>query len=167
MMAIGIASERMEGSSVSITADVLVAEQVSDVEAERIGAEFAAIGVQPELLAAAPKRSLSDIAWLVLAALPMQPFFDHLAEDIADDVHGRLKAFVKGVLGGRSARVVPKPVLVLQDTRTGIQIVFEPDLPTESYRDLLSLDLATVGRGPLHYDMHRGRWRSELDEAAG
>lgn len=56
------------------------------------------------------------------------------------------------------------PILVLQDTVTGVQVVLEPDLPADSYRQLLSFDLATVRRGPLHYDLHRRRWRSELDE---
>jgi hypothetical protein len=150
----------------SIIADVLIAEQVPAVEADHIEAEFAAIDVQPRLLFAAPKRSLGAIAWLVLAALPLQPFFNHLAEDVADDVHERLKTLVERVLHRTPTEKLPKPVLVLQDTNTGIQVVLEPDLPAESYRQLLSLDLAAIKQGPLHYDRYRGRWRSELDEAA-
>jgi hypothetical protein len=59
-----------------------------------------------------------------------------------------------------------KQIMVLQDTETGMHIVLEPDLPAESYRQLLSLDLTTVTRGPVHYDLARKRWRSELDEQA-
>jgi hypothetical protein len=37
-------------------------------------------------------------------------------------------------------------------------------LPTEAYDSLVSLDLSKFRHGPLHYDQHRGAWRSELDE---
>ena len=56
-------------------------------------------------------------------------------------------------------------MLLLQDSTTGIQVVLEPDLPAWAYQQLLSFDFATLRRGPLHYDQHRRRWRSELDEA--
>jgi hypothetical protein len=58
----------------------------------------------------------------------------------------------------------PKQILMLQDTDTGLRVVLEPDLPAESFRQLLSLDLTKFTHGPLHYDLARGRWRSELDE---
>jgi len=42
--------------------------------------------------------------------------------------------------------------------------VLEADLPPDAYAALLSLDLSNFYKGPLHYDRHRGAWRSELDE---
>ena len=145
-------------------AEVLVAEQISADEAARIAGEFSSVGLTADLRVVSPKRSLSDIAWLVLAALPLQPFFNRLAEDVAEDVHERLKTFVTRVLRRPSTGGRRKPVLVLQDTLSGVQVVLEPDLPAESYGQLLSFDLSTVRHGPLHYDLHRRRWRSELDE---
>jgi hypothetical protein len=94
----------------------------------------------------------------------LQPFFNRLGEDFADDVHERLKTFVTRVLRRRSSANRPKPVLMLQDALSGMQVVLEPDLPAESYRQLLTFDLSTVRRGPPDYDLHRRRWRSELDE---
>ena len=47
---------------------------------------------------------------------------------------------------------------------TRLQIVLEAGLPTEAYDSLVSLDLSKFRHGPLHYDQHRGAWRSELDE---
>jgi hypothetical protein len=145
-------------------AEVLISEQISADEAVRIAAEFSSVGLTADLRVVAPKRSVGDIAWLLLAALPLQPFFNRLADDFADDVHERLKTFVTRVLRRQPSANRPKPVLVLQDTLSGVQVVLEPDLPAESYRQLLTFDLSTVRRGPLHYDLHRRRWRSELDE---
>lgn len=144
--------------------EVLVAEPISASEAARITEEFNSVGLNADLRVVAPKRSLGDIAWFLIAALPLQPFFTRLAEDTADDVHERLKAFVTHVILRRPAETQPQPILVLQDTLSGVRVVLEPDLPAESYRQLLSFDMSTVRRGPLHYDMHRRRWRSELDE---
>jgi hypothetical protein len=145
-------------------AEVLISEQISADEAVRITAEFGSVGLTANLRVAGPKRSVSDVAWFLLAALPLQPFFNQLAGDFADDVHERLKTFVTQVLHRRPSANQPKPVLVLQDTLSGVQVVLEPDLPAESYRQLLTFDLSTVRRGPLHYDLHRRQWRSELDE---
>lgn len=146
-------------------AEVLIAEPISADEAAEIAAAFGSIGLTADLRVVSPRRSLADLAWLVLAAIPLQPFFSRLAEDLADDAHERLKTFVTRALRKPTAANQPKPVLVLQDAISGVQVVLEPDLPADSYRQLLSFDLATVRRGPLHYDVHRGRWRSELDEA--
>ena len=45
--------------------------------------------------------------------------------------------------------------------------MLEADLPADAYRQLTALDLSQFGTGPLHYGtLARGRWRSELDEAA-
>ncbi len=145
-------------------AEVLISEQISADEAVRIAAEFSSVGLTADLRVVAPKRSVGDVVWLLLAAVPLQPFFSRLAEDFADDVHERLNTFVTRVLRRRPPANQPKPVLVLQDTLSGVQVVLEPDLPAESYRQLLAFDLSTVRRGPLHYDLHRRRWRSELDE---
>ena len=151
----------------TIAAQVLIADQISNDQAAGIAAEFTSIGLAVDLRIVAPKRSFGDVAWLVLAALPLQPFISRLAEDAADDVHDRLKTFVNRVLHRQSAGSQSKPILVLQDTLSGVRVVLEPDLPADSYRQLLSLDLTTIRHGPLHYDMHRRRWRSELDEEHG
>jgi hypothetical protein len=148
----------------AISAEVLLAEQVSADKAVQVKAEFTSIGLTINLRAVEPKRSLSDFAWLLLAALPLQAFFSHLAEDFADDAHEQLRTFVNRLLRRQSSRNRAKPTLVLQDTASGVQIVLESDLPAESYRQLLNLDLNTAKPGPLYYDMHSKQWRSESDE---
>jgi hypothetical protein len=151
-----------------LTADILVAEPLSDHERHTLAQEFQTIGLTPELREVPPRRSLGDIAWLVLAAVPLKPFFDQLAKDFATDAYKRLQMLAARVF--RQDRPQPQPgepprVLLLQDSATGIQIVLEPDLPEQAYQQLLAFDLAALRRGPLHYDRHRRQWRSELDEA--
>ena len=150
----------------SIAADVLFAGELSTHEAAQLVQEFETVGLTAELREVPPRRALGDIAWLVLAAVPLKPFFDQLAKDSAADAYQRLKTFVDKV-SRRSNRqaVVPPKVLLLQDSTTGVQVVLEPDLPAEAYPQLLSFDLASIHRGPLHYDRHHRQWRSELDEA--
>jgi hypothetical protein len=145
------------------TAHVLIAEQISDHDTGALVAGCKSIGITADVRVIPPRRSLSEAAWLLLMVLPLQHFFGRLAEDAADDIHERLRIFVHQVLRRRSAKP-EKRVLVLQDADTGLRVVLEPDLPAESYRQLLSLDLTTVRRGPLHYDRQHRRWRSELDE---
>jgi hypothetical protein len=149
-----------------ITAQVLVAEQISDHDAALLVAGCASLGIIADLRIVPPRRSLSEAAWLLLAVLPLQHFFGRLAENAADDIHERLRTFVNQVMR-RQPTKPEKRVLVLQDADTGLQVVLEPDLPTESYRQLLRFDMTTVRRGPLHYDRQRRCWRSELAEQDG
>jgi hypothetical protein len=152
----------------NIAAEVLISEQVPAEEAARIAAEFASIGLVADLRFNVSKRSIAEAAWFVLAAVPLRPFFDRLTENAADDAYRRLKAMAERILHRRPDTAnKPKSVLVLQDTLTGVQVVLEPDLPAASYRELLNFDLSTIRHGPLHYDMRRRRWRSELDEDGG
>ena len=98
-------------------------------------------------------------------AVPLKPFYEQLAEEFATDAHRQLKTLSGKILGRSEERASSPQVLVLQDSTSGVQVVLEPDLPEEAFEQLLTFDLATIRRGPLHYDRHRRRWRSELDEA--
>ena len=148
----------------SLPTEVLIAETISAEDATQLVEDFEMIGLTADLREMSLRRSIDDIAWFVLAALPLQPFLDKLAEDFAADAYERLRAFVTGLLHRRRSSTGTRRLLILQDVRTGVQIVLEPDLPSESYQQLLSFDLSTIRRGPLHYDLRRGQWRSELDE---
>lgn len=115
-------------------------------------------------------RGAADIPWIMLASLPLQAFLSGLGAEAVKDSYTAFKNVVR-----RSPRsedpharsdLAPRP-LVLQDRSTGLRVVLEPGLPGEAYEQLLRLDLARFSEGPLHYDSERGRWRSELDEAAG
>lgn len=124
------------------------------------------MGLAADLREVEPRRSFGDIVWYILAALPLQPFLDKLAEDAASDAYERLKTLTARIVSRRPRSSDPEQrVLVLQDSQTGVQVVFEQDLPPESYEQLLHFDLSTIKLGPLHYDRHVNRWRSELDEA--
>jgi len=150
-----------------LATQVLFATELSTLEVTELVEEFNAIGLTAELRQVPPRRTLEDIAWLALAVAPLKPFFEQLVKDSADDAYQRLKAFA-GKLYHRDKQpstTHPK-VLLLEDQTTGIQVVLEADLPEEAYRQLLSFDLNTIRRGPLHYDRYRHRWRSELDEAS-
>ena len=111
------------------------------------------------------------LTWIVLAVLPLQAFLAALGSKLADDGYAQVRALVKR-LAGRRQQVDSQPgdrrpaPLVLMDRGTGLQIVLEADLPAAAYRQLTTLDLSQYRIGPLHYDLARGRWRAELDEAA-
>jgi hypothetical protein len=116
------------------------------------------------------------LTWIVLAVVPLQAFLSVLGTKAADDGYAKLGALLKQLAAARHARAgkpaatqaaasSPKP-LILRDSRTGLQIVLEADLPGAAYDQLITLDLSQFSIGPVHYDQARSRWRSELDEAA-
>ena len=148
-----------------IDAEVLIAAELSPDDAAQLRREFESLGLSADLRETAPRRSLQEIAWFALAAVPLKPFFEKLAEDFATDAYQRLRGLAAAVLGRRAASSGSPRVLLLQDPDTGARVVLEPDLPEEAYEQLLDVDLSGIRRGPLHYDRHDRRWRSPLDEA--
>ncbi|MFD0507347.1 hypothetical protein ACFQ0G_40565 [Streptomyces chiangmaiensis] len=117
-------------------------------------------------------RDFGDIAWLVLAALPLQAFLDGLAGEAAGDSYRGIKRLVERLVPGRNRAPadetsIPASVtapLVLQDWDSGLQVVLEADLPPEAYRQLVGLDLSAFRTGPVRYDKNLACWRPAPDD---
>lgn len=147
-----------------LTAEVLLAAEVSAEEEQAIIDAFASLGVAARVRKLPVHRGSAELQWLILVSLPLQAFLSSLGSTMAQNT----TAVVKGLISDRG-RTRHHPthspqVLVLQDAVTHLQITLETDLPAEAYEALTSLDLSTFHKGPLHWDQQRRRWRSELDE---
>ncbi|MCA1672536.1 MAG: hypothetical protein LC799_10145 [Actinobacteria bacterium] len=141
-----------------------VASGVPQEVVEQFLDDIRVIGLDPVLKAVPARRGLSDIAWLVLLALPLKPFFEALVQNCAGDAYLQLKYLAGKVLNRQRESGDGGRVLVLQDNTTGLQIVLESELPLEAYQQLFLVNFSGISRGPLHYDRKRGQWRAELDE---
>jgi hypothetical protein len=151
----------------SLPADIFIDGQLSAEREDLIVGALTALGVSVRVRILPPRRSASDLQWLVLAALPLQAFLTSIGGKIADDAYKGFQNAVRKLLHREhtAERSAARP-MVLQDTASGLQIVLDHDLPADGYQELLSLDLSRFRLGPLHYDRAQQRWRSELDEAA-
>ena len=147
-----------------LTAEILVAAEVPAEQEQAVIKEFGALGVAVHGRVVPAHRGSVDVQWLLLATLPLQAFLSTLGASSANGATQALKRLV-GRLHGSQPEGAPAPrPLILQDAASRLQIVLEAGLPTEAYDSLVSLDLSKFRHGPLHYDQHRGAWRSELDE---
>jgi hypothetical protein len=146
-------------SSAPIAADVLVRPGMSTDDEYDVAEAFATIDVAATTRSAPTQRTLDGAEWLVLAILPLQAFLSGLGSKLAEDAYHELKDVVGRILR-RSNPGWRERALVLQDTATGLEVVLEPDLPTEAYRRLVELDLSDFRRGPVRYDRSRNAWQS-------
>lgn len=153
-----------------LPAELLLDRDASEDLRRDLVSALAGLGVHTaRVRRAVDHRGAADIPWIMLAALPLQAFLSGLGAEAVKDSYAAFKDVVRrsSRAGGPGpADPAPRP-LVLQDRRTGLRVVLEPGLPGEAYEQLIGLDLARFTEGPLHYDREQGRWRSELDEAAG
>lgn len=152
-----------------LPAELLLDRDASDDLRRELVSALEGLGVHTaRVRRAVDHRGAADIPWIMLASLPLQAFLSGLGAEAVKDSYTAFKDVVR-----RSSRAAADPAdpaprpLVLQDRRSGLRVVLEPGLPGEAYEQLLVLDLARFSEGPLHYDREQGRWRSELDEAAG
>lgn len=145
-------------------AEVLITAEVSAEEEQAIVEAFRALGVAARARMVPTRRSLEQLQWLVLAALPLHAFLSELGSAAAQDAAQCLKRLVGRVVGTKRATASSEQVLVLQDAVTRLQVVLEADLPLDAYQALVALDLSVFRQGPVHYDRQRGKWHSELDE---
>ena len=150
-----------------LTADLLVDTEVS-AEQERLLVDgVARLGVAARARVVPARRGLGELSWLVLVSLPLQAFLTAVGSRLAEDAYHGLRDLVTRLISRDRPAAGGQRPMVLRDTATGLQVVLEPDLPDDGYRQLLGLDLSQFRLGPVHYDRSLGRWRSELDEAAG
>ncbi|GHC55584.1 hypothetical protein [Streptomyces flavofungini] len=151
-----------------LRAELLLDQEAPEALGQDLVAALEGLGVRTaRVRRAVDHRGAGDLPWLVLASLPLQAFLSGLGAEAVRDAYVSFKGVVRRGAGRTAAGDgAPRP-LVLQDARSGLSIVLEPDLPAEAYEQLLGIDLAEFHVGPLHYDRQLGRWRSELDEAAG
>ncbi|MEU6253673.1 hypothetical protein [Streptomyces sp. NPDC047043] len=153
-----------------LRAELLFAHDVSEELEGELAAGFGELGAPTvRVRRAVDHRGPAELQWLVLASLPLQAFLSGLGGEAVKDGYRALKDLVGRLTrrgGGAAPEQTPRP-LVLHDARTELQIVLEGDLPQSAYEQLAVLDLTRFTVGPLHYDRALGRWRSELDEAAG
>jgi hypothetical protein len=147
-----------------LTAEVLVTAEVPAKQEQAIVEAFLAIGVTARSRVVPTRRGVGELQWLVLAVLPLHAFLQGVGAKLAEGTYQGLARLIATVVGNRSGTSRSDRVMVLEDLTTRLQILLEADLPTDAYRQLVTLDLSAIQRGPLHYDRHRGRWRSELDE---
>jgi hypothetical protein len=132
---------------------------------EELAARFDAAGLTIETRVLPTFRSAGPFTWTALLIIPMTSFLEALTADATNHLMGALRGLVGRLVGRRGAADETHP-LVLQDARTGLQILLEPDLSPSAYAALVELDLTRYRRGPLHYDRALKRWRSATDEAA-
>jgi hypothetical protein len=145
-------------------ADLLVTAEVSPEQERAVVDAFGELGVVARARVVPPRRSPSELQWLILAAVPLLAFLSSVASKLAEDAYQGLKRLVGRALGDQLGPATSDRVLVLQDTTTRLQVVLEADLPADAYRQLVKLDLSAIRQGPVHYDRQRGQWRSELDQ---
>lgn len=147
-----------------LSAELLLSSDTTEQQVQDVVTTFSQFGIDARVRRTLNHRGSADLEWFVLAALPLQAFLSGLGAEAVKDFYAGLKRLV-GRVPSPSLPVPNRVPLVLQDTRSGVRIVLEPDLPAQAYQLLLGLDLGHCRAGPLHYDRAAQRWRSELDEA--
>ena len=148
-------------------ADVLIDAEVPADQERLLEEALAGLGVTARTRVVPPRRGVTELSWLVLVSLPLQAFLSNVGGRLADDAYRALRAVVRRLAHRDRPTPGAQRPMVLRDVATGLQVVLEPDLPDGAYRQLVALDLSQFQFGPVHYDRHRSRWRSELDEAGG
>ena len=146
--------------------ELLFDHEIADELAQQLVATFREFGFDTTFRRTLTHRGLSELSWLVLAALPLQAFLSGLGSEAVKDIYASVKKLAKNRTKKNRDTHGAVP-LVLQDSNSELKIILEPDLPVEAYQQLAGLDLSRYRIGPLHYDRQRKLWRSELDEAAG
>jgi hypothetical protein len=149
----------------STQAELIFDHGISEELAADLESSFRKLGFVTNARRRLAHRGPNELTWLMLAALPLQAFLSGIGSEAVKDLYAKTKKLSpSGKKTGTAAKQVP---LVLQDTTTGLTIIMEADLPTDAIKKLVGLDLAGYRTGPLHYDRHQEKWRSELDEAEG
>src|ERR1700730_2735225 len=146
-------------------ADILLSEALpEDLEAE-LKEWFNDFGADTRVRSIPVRRGWAEAQWLVLATIPLQAFMSAFVAQTAADAYARMKSLARRLAKSNPHQSRDYHPFVLQDSVTKLKVVLEPDLPAVALRELADLDLTQFKHGPLHYDLARSQWRSEIDES--
>lgn len=151
----------------SLRAELLISREVPEEHRGDYADDLAGFDLDVNIVRPLDHRGSIDPEWIVLLSLPLQAFLAGLGAEAVQDFRIGLKRMAGRVLKRGDGDAVPPRPMVLHDRERDLEIVLEPGLPDEAYAQLFALDLSTFRKGPVHFDRAQGRWRSELDEAAG
>jgi hypothetical protein len=145
-------------------AEVVVSPQLDPAAIPDVLQLFRRLGLHPEI-APPPVLRSGDLTWLVLASLPLVGFLSALGDKIAEDGYAELRELVVRIARhGRRAGGTTH-ALLLEDEGTGTLVELDEDLPDESYRRLLEVDLSANAGVTLRYEAATGHWTAVLERS--
>src|ERR1700754_4531767 len=142
-----------EPTRAALPAYVVVGPGFDSAALADLAERFRALGLEPTLAPPVQVRS-GELGWLVLAGLPLSAFLSTLGTKLAEDGYAGLHDLVARV--ARHGHGSGAPALVLEDDDAGTVVVLDDDLPDDSYRMLVELDLSGHAGVTLRYDAAGG-----------
>jgi hypothetical protein len=123
------------------------------------------LGLSPDI-ASPPVLRSGDLTWLVLASLPLSAFLSALGDKIAEDGYAGLHDLVLRIARHGRRTGATTHALLLEDQGTGTLVELDEDLPHDSYRRLLEVDLSANAGVTLRYDRTTGHWTAVMEQGS-
>jgi hypothetical protein len=146
----------------NLHAEVIVSPQFDPAAIPDVLHLFRRLGLDAEI-APPPVLRSGDLTWLVLASLPLVGFLSALGDKIADDGYAELRELVVRIARHGRRTGATTHALLLEDEGTGTLVELDEDLPDESYRRLLEVDLSANAGVTLRYEAATGHWTAVLE----
>jgi len=105
------------------------------------------------------RKSIGDFPWIVMVSAPLTAFLTAFAAAAGKDAYEGLKKLVHSIWAKRTTTSGTSGSFIIIDSKSGIWVFLDPDIPDDAYSALTKLDLDSLqGLGVLKYDKDEKRW---------
>lgn len=121
----------------TLLVEITVDRDATDAERQALRSTCEAFGLKVADEFEYFRKSLGDLPWMVILALPVMPFFTTFSTELAKDAYGGLKAFIKSVRAARTEHSGSRGSIFLVDAETRLRIEIHDELSDDALRQLV------------------------------
>jgi len=105
------------------------------------------------------RKGIGDFPWVVMISVPLMAFLTGFANAAGKDAYDKLKKPVCAIWAKRTKNSGTSGSFTIVDTKSGVSVLLDPDIPGDAYDALAKLDIDSLrGTGVLKYDKDEKRW---------
>lgn len=105
------------------------------------------------------RKGIGDFPWIVMVSAPLTAFLTAFAAAAGKESYEGLKKLVRTIWAKRTKTSGPSGSFTIVDSKSGVWVLLDPDIPDDAYSALTKLDFDSLqGPGVLKYDKDEKRW---------
>jgi hypothetical protein len=107
------------------------------------------------------KAFTDELPWVVMATVPITAFLSAFAAAAGKDAYDTLKNLVCKIWVKRTKNSGSSGNFILIDSKSGIWVLLDPDIPSDAYSELAKLDINSLTNpNAIKYDKDKKKWIS-------
>jgi hypothetical protein len=105
------------------------------------------------------RKGIGDFPWIVMVSAPLTAFLMAFAAAAGKESYEGLKKLVRSIWAKRTKTSGLSGSFTIVDSKSGVWVLLDPDIPDDAYSALAKLDMDSMKRpNVIKYDKDKKQW---------